>query len=374
MIRQIAILSVIVGTIDDGRVNRMNHTPISADQFIRIVKDQQRIFKDISFVFEGAKQFIGSKVGLEVDPSLFDSTFQGNFQFRSDGAKRLETYAKSVDRRNKDSHQIVALFGRQFEMGIPSTRKGESASVIKVPGGLESFFDYHSPMNYMYVPVFGEIKDGAPFGYRFIGWEEYNGNTCACVEINWGNGGPIFVRAWVDLARGAHPLKIQVFNDDKLVSSADNITLKRVGVEGGGTVWFPVEAELHEYTWNHVFYKEPVFRETSHVVRGSLRINQQLHDSTFNLLARLTKDAANPAKTARAAAFSGRDASPRSDPARVKRVLDEQLHEAERQARLLDASASAQWEQSRDDLLPIVCFAIGTCALCVVVIKKVNAQ
>jgi hypothetical protein len=160
----------------------------------------------------------------------------------------------------------------------------------KTGGDHSSFCRTESPRDFFYVPFFASMADPAAYGYVFHGWESIGDRRCLVVELN-----PVPVpqtdlkrriwnKFWIDVERGAHPIKVESYQGTARVGLIDQIKLVEVRLPGGtGALWIPVSSESKGFRWNNREYSDPVIRETRNVVDGSIAVNRRLPDRFFSL-------------------------------------------------------------------------------------------
>jgi hypothetical protein len=313
---------------------------MTGDQFARIVEGLHSGLSDLSLVHEGTLRSVPP--GRTVDQALDDpdrpaTTFQGWYAYRrGDGATRLEFLADDTELRPPEQLLFlhVILAGRLESVGgsagsnaRPSASAGVPGS-LNLPGSPERILDYWALRD-----VAERVRDG----FRWNGWETVDGARCARVEFpqagTGSDGEPteIGVRYWLDLARGAQPLKVEFYDPKGVRMRIERIRLARYTVGDGQTLWIPTSGVCLLYQSQGGRYPDqPVGVESYHVVDGSVRLNRGLPDEVFKIPGRVEPHLDQPALRARFDAF--RRYAPPTDPeghrehlAGLEREMDQHL-------------------------------------------------
>jgi hypothetical protein len=320
---------------------------VDAAQFARLTQGLLSRFQDVTLVYEGGL--------LRTDNEDERMTYQGLYSFRSDGATLLDLYSRPADLSKMHNRRINAILNKKLnalyqvpDRGYtqPDT-SGGGAGVLNFPT---------SPERILYLWYLQTLGDPDAYGYEFQGWEYVDGHRCLRAQLSviakrkWGTwrGDKPYIRLWIDVERGGHPLKVEFLRGSNLYMRSDKIQLGREALPDGTMAWFPLSGETNSFTTpsktgGDEYHSSPVYRETYAVVDGSVRLNQGLPDTYF------TVDRKN-------ATFADRemtrlkqelDATPqpppmRTDPASVKQRIGKLLAEADRQSRRLEASSAAR--------------------------------
>lgn len=320
---------------------------IDADQFLRLIRAAHGDCRDASLVFEGKTRFVGPPRISKVDPLENAFDFQGTYAYRHDGAVYLDLMRYSLANHPTFHDTAIRFHGKAEEKrSVPDIESGKYGVPTYAPGGF-GVDPPESPNRFIKLNYFQKLTDPAGLHYQFLGWVNYEGHRCLHVQLDTHRGvaGPPkrVTRYWIDMERGGHPLKIEVYVDDNLLSRLDHIGLREERAADGKKVWFPVAGELRSYLWQDKYYSNPIIESIYYVTDGSLRLNQGLGDEVFRLDA--PRNLTDPLGLRKARPGSGtvlKLPSLRSDPAGLKQELDKQLAEARRQSTLLEASSPAR--------------------------------
>ena len=344
------LLMTLSGVSRDGEV--------SAEQFVRLMEAQTAPIRDVSYTYEGEMIWIGSAATLGIPLERFGEKFQGISAFRSDGAELFDVYARSiVTPAPVSNYKVSHLKGTLQHLDLlPDQRKvNRGVGVMKSGGSPGSLGGPNSPHVLFYYWLFAILKDPQAYGYRCRGWGDVDGHPCLRVQLNPGwvaepddQNHSLY---WIDMERGGHPLRVDAIRNGQLSARVDQVRLQEVVTAGQPTVWFPFAARMEGFEWEGTFHSKPVLRETIAVVHGSVVVNQGLADAAFAISdvgkpvkpeARKVREGTRNLALTREFETTPIAPEPRSDPAGVRERLDQELAEADRQARQLEAQAPSR--------------------------------
>jgi len=327
----------------------LSDPPVSESEFFRLMEGLHAPFRDISLICEGTSTFIGPKSLLEEGANR-DMNYQCQYYYRQDGATRTDMYIKSIHGDSILSRSTRALLGNRLEelSGVPDSK--DLAQVRVRRGDTAAFRSLGATHNILYIWLFRWMCMRGGRNFESPGWEEVDGHRCLRVELDFLPGfkapSKLRVRAWLDVARGGHPLRIELRRGVELLWQAHDIKLLRFQLPGGGEAYLPVDGVLDSYSFNWKSYQEPIMRDTYHVVTDTVRLNRGLTDRIFSVAWKDgTPESAGMQRMRREfdqAAIRARASRPLRDPDSVRERLDKQLAEAGQQAKMLEASAVAR--------------------------------
>lgn len=320
---------------------------VTQEQFLRLIKSQQSSIRDVAFAFEGERKPL---IPDEETNATVVKKFQGRYALRSDGATFLE-HSLEYGGEWPVNHLIQAMIGGQGELAAwvtPTYLDLPHPPVRKTSSGPGSYFGPQSPETFQFLWRFQSLKGVSDFGYKFLGWEEVDGRRCAHVEFdpNPHSPGPVLQELWVDLERGAHPLRIRNSVDGQSIYLIDAIRLKEFTLPSGEKVWFPVSGRFQKYHHKGEYTREPTARTALYVLNGTLVFNQGLGDGVFHVKADRFRPAFKPSV---AAERSKRQ--PVLDFAAAEKKLDEALADPARQKLAPDASQTTRDELTAGSVL-----------------------
>lgn len=357
-------IMLITGTPADG--------PNDAAQMLRLLRPLHAKIRDVSFVYEGERNYVGPMAATSKELASYVFKFQGDFQCRENAEIYLQVYTRLPALNKVEVRTCSLVAGRASLLVDQDPRRPE---LMKMAGGITKLYTPSSPLRFFVAPYFYQIGATSEVRYSFEGWEQVGGHECISFTILPYNTSTIAVRYWVDLRRGGHALRIESRHDQKPTDSIADVELKRFRASDGENVWLPIRAVRREYTWNGEWYKDPMLVTDYHVLESSLNINKGLRDSDFDLKQRMLKR--NPRGISREwleLAERGPKPKLRTDPEGVKSHLDTLLAEADRQSRIMDASASAKEEESWVGLVQIAIMVIVLSALLMAGIWRFRAR
>ncbi len=323
-----------------------------AAQALRLVKGLHEGIRDFSFVYEGNMECVGPEriVGKETkERDLWKHHFQGELSYREeDGAALVNFY------------QINAAPGSVVSQTKWSFLKGAAQERILVPDkGIrnpkpvttgatqEALNQPDSPYRFFFHWYFHGLSEADASRVEGRGWEVVDGHKCLVVDIIKipGEQG-VKDRFWIDLDRGGNPLRYEEIGGASTVRCrTHDIRLTKLKA-GEKEVWLPISGTQDSFLWNSSYHADPIYRANFSVVNGSIRINTGLSNGDFSVM---KPDSADP--KAKELKLSGqyRDAMSRpppdpvkTDPKSVRERIDAHLAEADRQAKMLEASAPSR--------------------------------
>ena len=347
---------------------------VTANQFLRLIKAAHAPIRDVSFAFEGDNEYLGPSAEDQEDhPQRYDIRFEGRYAFRAlDGATFLEMFYDLPDNSPGRHSIMTSLKGMSEIINItPDVGSWNTLPIYRSPGGPSSMHVQYSPAFYVFLWLFQPIETASDFGYSFLGWEDIDGHRCLKIEFDshpgYGGRAPT-QNFWLDMERGAHILRHLRTLDGSPIEDTKNIQLAQFPLPSGEQVWFPVRCEILKYGLEGEYHDEPTFREVNYIVNGTLKFNTNLPDSRF-LVDKLMVETSLRNKPRRW--------TPTTEP-RVnldpEQRLDEQLADAKIQARILDASASAEAEGFWASTIPYVLAGLGGLVLVGILVWRIRTR
>jgi hypothetical protein len=317
------------------------------EQLIRLLNGAVSDIRDVSFAYEGSTEFVGPANILrdELEPESYSVKFQGIYAYRRDGATALDLYKSSGRPIARIVHEQVAMLkGRVERTSLdPDQRSVGSPPVHKFGGGPGSMKFACSAENFCYLWYFMSHRDAKTLDIDQQGWESVDGRNCLRVEI-WRAGnrkkqGSRSSRFWIDMERGAQPLKVEVCLGPDVLLRLDQVMLVRTATLDGKNVWLPVSGETNSFIWEDRMYDKPVFRDRFSVDDGTIVVNQDLPDDYFTMKGLRSRHPGSRLELSREY-----EAIPalRLDPGAVTKRLEESLALAKKQSELLAASSLAK--------------------------------
>jgi hypothetical protein len=329
---------------------------VDAAQFAQIVKERSGPLKSIVFLYEGGIHWVGPN-NLGMTPEMFNDEFQGTFLYRSDGAAVVDVYVKKLDPTSSVVRKKKSVLGGKTEEvrgALDAKTPLDPARDIQFGKGSVGWMNDIAPLDFFWTWHWAEWSDLARYNYAFQGWEEIDGRNCLRFQMSYAQDerkNHDYQRFWVDVERNAHVVRMEMYTRDKLVSRRD-ISLFELSGEDGKRHWLPAHGHTRWYVWGDKTYEEPISERIIDVINGSARVNVDLPDSLFTVKRATALPAAGELEKLKAASESGSlrkefEAQParkpfRTDPASIRKRIDENLAEADRQSKELEASSPAR--------------------------------
>jgi hypothetical protein len=338
--------------------------------FIRAIRGLHEEIQDLSLVFEGVHQFVGPPdllAGVDGGADSWKWSFQGNLLFRKDGATLLDNYTRRIAPELTLVHRIESLLNGRYEViSLNPDQKLTRAPVESFPSDNPAVLNKpESPFRIIYIWYFRSLSDDEAAHFEHQGWEDVVG--ARCLKLRWvtdpAQSAGRIETYWIDLERSGHPLKVEWHDGPNLLLRTHEIELKSFPSTSGKSIWLPVSGITDTFLWEGKYYDSPISRQTTVVASGTVRLNQGLPDHYFSAKHRGEipgSDAPNPLRQA----FDDEAANPsaprlRTDRVSVQERLDRGLTEADRQARMIEASSSARQAWSLSTTLQILFVSVG---------------
>ena len=193
-----------------------------------------------------------------------------------------ELYTFRGDDMGKMSKNTICLWKNNVyerfdapDRGTPSvngrTRFGEVASLNRPA----------SPLRFLFLP---KLIFSAHYyldqDCKTSGWEVVDDRNCLRVDFSQGS---LKESYWVDVQRGANPLKFEFSVNVNLRMRTDRVQLAHVPDQSGKLFCLPVSGVHETFLMKELTYsKTPIFTESFKVLDGGLKINQGLPDRRFS--------------------------------------------------------------------------------------------
>ena len=354
---------VVAATLFGAGPEVRGEEELSAEQFLRFVQSQQAPIHDVAFAFEGEKRYVGPP-DEHADPLM---PYQGRYALRSDGAMFLEHFYEIVDDRNV-GHPVRAMVGGKGEMAqvTPNFEAESHIRIARMGAGPGSYFGSNSPEAFQFLWRYQCLKNVEDFGYRFVGWEDVDGHRCAHIEFDAHprTPGRVLKELWVDLERGAHPLRIRNSDGGQTIYLIDQIRLQQFSLPGvQEAVWFPVTGVFNDFSYEGQYTKDASYQSLTYVLDGTLILNQGLEDGVFHVTGKSFRPAFRPDRPAAPVPTQSR--RPGFDLIDAEKKLDAALADPSRKTPEGDASASLRAEGASASALPWTLAGLGAAILVV---------
>ena len=246
---------------------------------------------DLTCEFEGTlaypRESSRERMGLGTDGVL--DSYSGLYIWRRDGAAMLDIYHRRAQANHLTRQRIAVLRSEYTEARWSSAGESEEGQVSRYEGGRLAVTASPELLDYRR-QVLANLES-PKFRVVFEGMESIAGNTCRVVSFVRANSGSgrTLERYWIDMTRGVHLLRAERYGsrDQKLASRLDKVNLHRIR-QGDVEVWFPVFGVSSGYAivgedGRPDYADEPTTVETLGIMIPSIKINQNLPNSTFTL-------------------------------------------------------------------------------------------
>ncbi len=326
-------------------------TQVGPDDFLRIVKGAIADIKDVSYTYEGRLELLDPQGETDSEREhnriARQQVYQGLYSWRSDGSMRIDYY-HALGVNDNVTQTSVAIFGGKT-ISIGRSPDSRASSVINTNGQNPWIILNHSSHAINWIWYYQWLTDPKSMNFVDLGWEVVEGHRCLKVQLDAavmppGKKNPNY-RLWIDLERGAHPLLVEERTiPPDVASRMHSIKLTSVSLPGGKRVWLPIAGTRETFLVDHQVYgTKPVWRETCNILEGTIQVNKGVPDSSFSLM---LKDPPKPKDGVLKRQFDDllAKAPPpeRTDPKSVEDRLANQLAEADRQSKMIEASSPAR--------------------------------
>lgn len=354
---------------------------IDGPRLASILKTLHDKLQDVEFLWEATTELVDVETLAKPNSNQYDNTSQSSYAYRNkDGATYLDHLEKPSDPNKSPLRMRRVILNGKMEKSTTSSDQPKGFGGVRketanpgsamVPGSPERIFDYARWREFIRKPDI--------WGVKFIGWEDIGGHRCAHVDIDYTPGAPVPSRlnVWVDLERDGHILKQEFSHKNNLWFRVDQVSLAQFPLPKGGQIWLPTGGVFNSFAQAGTYKEDPVLRESHHLVRGSLRLNQGLRDDRFSANwpgeVRLNSNMSGGKGSTSTAINSLSNPQERIDPEGVALKQSERLELAERQAKALDASivSTSDWKNNH---MPEFLFAsIGFTILIIAIVLKLR--
>lgn len=251
--------------------------------FFRTLRAEHARIKSLVFVYEGRQEWVGPGDAPDTGGKPFGEVFEGSFLYRADGAELVDLYKRgSAEDAVVERVQRSALDGKFRQAAV---RRGAPPDEVRVmPGDAGMIAGPGSPHPLLHTGTFRAMTKDEEWGFEFRGWEEVDGHRCAAVKLNWApKYAHWYALYWFDLGRGAHPLKVEEYDDKGILARIDEVALASFPTPGGEPIWLPTQCRVQGFRWGRDTFEEPVVRERLAVLPATVLLNRELPDSLFRI-------------------------------------------------------------------------------------------
>ncbi len=345
-----------IGQIGEGEV--------SPARFLEIIRASYADLKTLSLIFEGTTEFVRPGASEEQKRQKFES-FDGRYFWRSDGSILNDAYLRF--NVGDLMHSSVAVFGDKATLFKQFPDQNLKPIWQKLPPtGFALGWEEPNPQGLLWYWFYQTIRNPEELHYQYLGWEDVDGRRCLNVELDLtvvpeGRHTSRY-RFWFDLDRAAVPLRVDfLLYPPHVGSTIRTVELEKRSVSATRSVWLPTSSVEETYVIGQNSHSnQPIYRKSTKIVRGTLRVNDPIPDSAFVLGKAGANPETSPSVLRRAFEEKLQNTPPiPSDPKSIQDRLDRDLAEADRQSRTLEASNPAHAFWSGTLITQVGLFALG---------------
>jgi hypothetical protein len=343
---KLAILALCVGDIGP-----------TEDQFVRLIESAYDSIHDLEFIYEGEMKWTGSPSRTKPKSSV-DKTYQGSFVFKYPNNRLIDTRVNFLDPQSSDVRHIKSQCREKTDFIIHMI----DANRVRIPSNQEPYLPFSrftscSPERMFHVAILLAMANkGIPFRFEPTGWELIDGHQCLKVRLDTDprNNDPKnepYQVYWFDVGRGWHPIREEAYLKGKLLSRTNVTAFGQFRGPDGTSVWLPLRSTTEQFMWNFEWSDQPFIVETQDIVHDTIRLNQGIPDSRFELRPIMAKlGGPSPRK-------------PGMKPQDIEAHLTSLLAASQEQARMAEASSAARTGWGGWTLARAVVLAIGGLAI-----------
>jgi|GEM_PF-5633017 len=262
------------------------------DSFVR---ELHKDIRDIRFEYEGTcSEFDQSTKRMPETRS-----FSGSVIFRNDGSLKLDLidHFDVPETGQKFLHRISKSYFLEIEQHYEE-QNGKGGLSTGEKGRTPNLFFTGSPMNLFPLP---NLRLTAKYPKKSMiheGTREVDGHLCEVVSFLMGPGYEknvvtdkmIVDRYFLDLNRGAMPIRVETWRNGEMIEKTSDIVLEKFEAEDKKSIWLPVSARHESLTTARDREQIPELKlgapyrvETFVILRGSVRLNSGVKDDQFVL-------------------------------------------------------------------------------------------
>lgn len=350
----------------------------TAEALLEIVDSAQAEFDDIAFVYEGGSKSLHPRPSRPGIPAPDSPDFQGVFAYRTTDNSCHEYKFLYFDDGSPPSIALASLLGEGMTREtIRTAGVSGNAPVQTTRGGILAWDRPKVPFRFFHRPMF-RLKlsfsipsEGWPVPdrhYSCMGWETIDDRRVLKVRLDLSRDPQPepqdFSLYWIDLERGAHPVRFENYMNGRLRNRVDSIPLAQFPARGDREVWFPVAAREFSYLGENGISDEPQIEARYQVVAGTVRLDQGLSDRRFDL-SQIPEELSGPLKKLRD--NYRKEARESQSQAAVEKRIDKALEETQQLGHgvAVEAPSPSQVEERRVSVFSYAVMGLGVAALVV---------
>lgn len=259
-----------------------------ARAFLQIIEAQTIHDVDFYLEYEGQFKFpvlSDQKINKLADDGIYNS-YSGSFRYRNERAAIVDIFHK-VAPRNELSRQTLATFGGRSEVFSRNDASGSQGGKIVASHPEQFVFPGSYGRIFLISKLKGLLQDSRNH-FTLEPSQMFNKRSCEVVSLVRGEGTLAEVsHYWIDLERGGHPIKMEIYRDGKL-SSRTVVRLDAFANPGKEDVWIPVSGICESFRGTTKetaddFYSYPSNVEEMEVVRTTVVFEKSTSDDKFKI-------------------------------------------------------------------------------------------
>ncbi len=204
----------------------------------------------IACEYEGQEVYLDQQIAknanLEAD-GVYDS-FSGSLRWRGDGFSRLEIY-RAVGPKKELAREILVVRGEESEIytnpGDPKAGAGyvqdSRRQNLSRPASVGLIFQ---------VDALRGLLKNPHISFKHEGVEKVDGHECQVVAFYFPDKKWPHQRFWIDVNRGGHSLKRELYGDEGRLATRTSVRLRKFQCATGGAdpgVWLPASGDHEVY-------------------------------------------------------------------------------------------------------------------------------
>ena len=358
---QILLCTTVLTAQDAGRSH------VDSEQLARTLNGLMRKLHNFEFVYEGKRERIGPESVSSQERAAQASSYQGLYIYRDKSSIYIEIYTKQILNPSVLLDSRISLNHGKSESVqlVPDLRSPRPS--IKAGSGNPLALTAHprSPQRVFYCWLLQDNDSFQSLNYQHLGWELVDGRHCLKFRLDMAPGTARETKPyrifWVDLERGGHPLKVEEsIRPPKVVARTHSVRLSKFATLDGDEAWLPVSGKVDYFLNGDVYSDTPIIRESYDLVGGSFKFLRAVTDEMLSIGRKSRSELSGILLKREFDDLASHPSPPiRTDRESVEKRLNQQLADADKQSKMLEASAPAYGVYVWNGLIPMVLLSAG---------------
>ena len=319
--------------------------PMDGKSLIDLIESLQPQLEDFRCEFEGTEVYKTDEAKKELklkEDGLADS-FGGVFVWKTNGDTYLSTYHRE-EPEGKVLHERIAVRVAKHEAERDSGYEDDPVGqgVIDDPDFLTTDRTGSFGSIFLFDKVRRHVSN--PNFHCVVSSDSTSGRHLAMLTFSFKNIGKPYLRYWMDLKRGGHGVREEVYQDGDALQARADVKLASFRV-GGADFWMPVSGVLEDHTADKdgktIYSEEPTSIETVYIIHGTLEFNKHPGPKTFTIAYKPGTPISDNIRKLKSE-FGRQKTSPLPTRAEATAMLNEQVRQAEEQRKELLAGSPAR--------------------------------